>query len=79
MGLRHRCAIPREHAAITLNGKLWDCAAPAALVLEAGGTLTDLQGRSIFPFDLTNYSGAQVPFLAAGPRAHEQILRELRG
>jgi myo-inositol-1(or 4)-monophosphatase len=67
------------HGAITLNGKLWDCAAPAALVLEAGGILTDLQGRPIFPFDLTNYSGAHVPFLAAGPRAHEQILRELRG
>jgi myo-inositol-1(or 4)-monophosphatase len=66
------------HAALTVNGKLWDCAAPAALVLEAGGLVTDLQGNPIFPFDLRNYAGAKVPFLAAGPAAHPQFLRELR-
>jgi len=25
------------HGAVTVNGKLWDCVAPAAIVLEAGG------------------------------------------
>jgi myo-inositol-1(or 4)-monophosphatase len=66
------------YAAITVNGKLWDCVAPAAIVLEAGGTLTDLQGGPIFPFDLRRYEGAKVPFLAAGPAAHAELLREMR-
>lgn len=65
------------HGAITVNGKLWDVAAPAALVLEAGGVITDLKGKPIFPFDLTNYTGAKVPFLAAGPKAHAQLLDEI--
>ena len=66
------------HGAITVNGKLWDVAAPAAIVLEAGGVITDLQGRPIFPFNLSNYQGAKVPFLAAGPNAHAQLLEEVR-
>ncbi|HWB52835.1 MAG TPA: inositol monophosphatase [Tepidisphaeraceae bacterium] len=65
------------HAAITVNGKLWDCAAPAAIVLEAGGKVTDLKGRDIFPFNLREYQGAKVPFLAAGAAAHGEVLREI--
>ena len=66
------------HGALTIHGKLWDCAAPAALVLEAGGVVTNPNGDRIFPFDLRNYAGAKVPFLAAGPAAHAQLLREIR-
>ena len=55
------------HGCFTVNGKLWDIAAPAAVLLEAGAVITDLHGRAIFPFDLSNYQGAKVPFLAAGP------------
>ncbi|MDB5304709.1 MAG: inositol monophosphatase, partial [Phycisphaerales bacterium] len=66
------------HGAVTVNGKLWDIAAPAAIVLEAGGTITDLQGRAVFPFNLTNYQGAKVPYLAAGPAAHPVLLREIQ-
>ena len=66
------------HGAVTVNGKLWDVAAPAALVLEAGGKLTDLQGEPVFPFDLKGYEGGKVPFLAAGPAAHPQLLDELK-
>ena len=65
------------HGAITVNGKLWDCVAPAAILLEAGGVLSDLQGRPIFPYDLRNYAGAKVPYLAAGPTAHGMLLDEL--
>lgn len=64
--------------AVTINGKLWDVAAPAALVLEAGGLVTDLKGHPIFPFNLQNYSGAKIPFLAAGPAAHAELLREIQ-
>ena len=66
------------HGAITVNGKLWDVAAPAAILQEAGAVLTSLRGEAIFPFDLANYKGAKVPFLAAGPKAHEELLREIR-
>lgn len=65
------------HAAITVNGKLWDCVAPAAIVLEAGGMITDLAGAAIFPFDLRHYNGAKVPYVSAGPAAGETILREM--
>jgi fructose-1,6-bisphosphatase/inositol monophosphatase family enzyme len=65
------------HGAVTVNGKLWDAVAPAAVVLEAGGVLTDLRGSAVFPFDLARYQGAKVPFLAAGPAAHATLLREI--
>jgi myo-inositol-1(or 4)-monophosphatase len=65
------------HGAVTLNGKLWDIAASAAVVLEAGGIVTDPQGKPIFPFDLRNYSGDKVPFLAAAPAAHAKLLDEI--
>lgn len=67
------------HGAITMNGKLWDVAAPAALVLEAGGLVTDLKGNSVFPFNARGYEGAKVPFIAAAPAAHPALLREVAG
>jgi myo-inositol-1(or 4)-monophosphatase len=66
------------HGAITLNGKLWDVAAPAAIVIEAGGIVTDPKGQPIFPFDLTGYSGGKVPYLMAGPAAHPELLSDMR-
>ncbi len=66
------------HGAVTVNGKLWDVVAPAAIVLEAGGKLTDLKGRAIFPFELRKYIGAKVPFLAAAPAAQEELLNEIK-
>lgn len=65
------------HAAVTMNGKLWDVAAPAAIVLEAGGAITSPQGQQIFPFNLRNYTGAKVPFVAAAPAAQQTLLREI--
>jgi myo-inositol-1(or 4)-monophosphatase len=65
------------HGAVTVNGKLWDAVAPAAIVLESGGIITDLAGKPIFPFDLRNYQGAKVPFIAAGKTAHATIAAEI--
>lgn len=62
------------HAAITVNGKLWDCVAPAAIVQEAGGVISGLRGEPVFPFDLRNYTGAKVPYLAAGAAAHRRMI-----
>ncbi|HEX4796766.1 MAG TPA: inositol monophosphatase [Humisphaera sp.] len=66
------------HGAVTVNGKLWDVVAPAAVLVEAGGKITDLRGDSIFPFKLTNYQGAKVPYLAAAPSAHATLLRQIQ-
>jgi myo-inositol-1(or 4)-monophosphatase len=66
------------HGAITINGKLWDLVAPAAILLEAGALVSALDGAAIFPFQLRGYQGAKVPFMAAGPMAHDELLREIR-
>jgi myo-inositol-1(or 4)-monophosphatase len=66
------------HGAVTVNGKLWDAAAPAAIVQESGGIFTSLTGEAIFPFNLAKYAGAKVPFLAAGAKAHPELLKEIR-
>jgi len=66
------------HGAVTVNGKLWDIAAPAAILLEAGGQLTDLSGHPIFPYQLQQYQDAKAPFLAAGKAAHAALLEEIR-
>jgi myo-inositol-1(or 4)-monophosphatase len=65
------------HGAVTVNGKLWDVAAPAALVLAAGGRITTMGGKDLFPFDVRGYAGAKVPFLAAGPAAIEELVRQV--
>ncbi|HYE06269.1 MAG TPA: inositol monophosphatase [Planctomycetota bacterium] len=64
--------------AVTINGKLWDIAAAAAIALEAGAVLTDLVGKPVFPLDTARYAGERVPFLVAGPLAHGVLLDDLR-
>lgn len=66
------------HAAVTVNGKLWDAAAANAIVLEAGGEVVSLEGKPVFPFDLRHYAGAKVPFIAAGPKALQELLDFVR-
>ncbi len=66
------------HAAITVNGKIWDCVAPAAFTLAAGGVVTKPDGSALFPFDVTGYAGAKVPFLTSGKQAHAEVVERLR-
>lgn len=63
--------------AVTINGKLWDCIAPAAFTLAAGGVVVGPDGGSLFPYDVTAYRGRKVPFIATTPDAREQFLEEL--
>lgn len=65
------------HASITVNGKLWDIAAAAAIILQAGGKITDLVGKPLFPLALHGYSGAKIPYLAAAPGAGDVFLQHL--
>jgi myo-inositol-1(or 4)-monophosphatase len=53
---------------------LWDVAAGAAILLEAGGVMTDLDGRPLFPPGAAAYRGSPVPFLAGNPAAHAAAL-----
>ena len=65
------------HGAITVNGKLWDCVAPAAFTLAAGGAVTKLDGGDLFPFDVAGYKGRKVPFVTAAPEARAELVREI--
>jgi myo-inositol-1(or 4)-monophosphatase len=55
---------------ISFGGHVWDHAAGVALVRAAGGVVTDVQGEPWTP--------ASDSALAAGPRAHAEILEILR-
>jgi len=67
------------HGAVTLNGKLWDIAASAAIAIEAGAIVTDPMGIPVFPFNLAGYRGDKVPYVMAGPAAHAELVRDMRG
>jgi myo-inositol-1(or 4)-monophosphatase len=58
--------------------KLWDLAAGAIIVEEAGGRVTDHQGKPHFPADLASYRGTPTPFIAANPKLLSELLSELR-
>jgi myo-inositol-1(or 4)-monophosphatase len=57
---------------------LWDVAAGAAILLEAGGRITDPRGRPLFPPAASAYRGAPMPLLAGNPTAHAQALADCR-
>jgi len=63
---------------VTLNGKLWDIAASAAIAIEAGAIVTDPKGDPIFPFNLAGYRGGKVPYVMGGPAAHAELVRDMR-
>jgi len=57
---------------------LWDLAAGAAVLLEAGGSITDPCGRPLFPPAAAAYGGAPMPFLAGNRAAHAEALADCR-
>lgn len=64
-------------AELEVDSKLWDVAAGALQVTEAGGCVTNLQGQPLFPFPLAGYHGQDVGYLAAGRGLHAQLLKML--
>lgn len=58
--------------------KLWDLAAGALLVTEAGGVATSTQGRPLFPRSLAEYDEQDLGFLAAGPGLHAYLLADIQ-
>ena len=58
--------------------KLWDVAAGALLVTEAGGRVTSPTGKSMFPVDPERYEGENIAFLAGGQPLHDELMGSLR-
>ena len=65
-------------AAFSLESKIWDIAAGALQIEESGGVVTDHAGNSLWPADLANYRGDDVPMLAGTPTMHRRLLDSLR-
>jgi myo-inositol-1(or 4)-monophosphatase len=60
--------------AITISAKLWDIAAGALLVEQAGGIVTTFDGRAVFPVDLSHYKTQRFRLLSANPKTHPELL-----
>jgi myo-inositol-1(or 4)-monophosphatase len=64
--------------AVCAENRLWDLAAGALIIQEAGGIVTDLTGRDWFPFNLAGGAGLLTPVVAGTPRTHGPLLDGLR-
>ena len=58
---------------------LWDVAGGAAVLLEAGGRITDLRGQPLFPVDAGGYRGEPLPFVPGNPSSHAAAVAACRG
>jgi myo-inositol-1(or 4)-monophosphatase len=67
----------RLDANVQQQGRLWDYAAAALVLLEAGGKLTDWRGRKVFRKD--RVESAHLGTVATGGRIHGRVLQALRG
>jgi myo-inositol-1(or 4)-monophosphatase len=63
--------------AVIVCPKLWDIAAGALIVEQAGGIVSDWHGRKLFPFDLENYDGKPIKTIAANPKVHSEMVHLL--
>src|SRR5215470_4150423 len=60
------------------RASLWDVAAAAAIIQEAGGIMTTPEGAALFPIDPHAYSGEPIGFLAGDPTGHRGSLEDIR-
>lgn len=57
--------------------KLWDIAAGALIIAEAGGVVTDVSGRACWPADLAGEHGAGCSIMAAGRTVHALLSKRV--
>ncbi len=65
-------------AAFSGECKLWDIAAAAPFINEAGGLATDPIGRELWPIDVVTYGGEDLPVLAGTRTMHTRLVSTLR-
>ena len=65
-------------AAFCKQAKIWDVAAGALLVTEAGGRFTDPLGQERLPFHLAVDPNEDLPVLAAEPNTHARLRESIR-
>ena len=77
----HICSVATGYfdGSFDLYTKLWDIAAAAVILQEAGGRMTHPSGAALFPLssDSSAYQGHDVPFLATNGKIHEECLSTL--
>lgn len=61
--------------AVSASAKLWDIAAGALLIERAGGKMTYLDGKSIFPIDLKQYAGGSFQTLSSNTKLYSTLLQ----
>lgn len=71
-------AAGRLHANVQPQGRIWDIAAPALVVLEAGGQFTDWAGRPIFPLAQLD-PARHHPAITGSPSIVREVVDLLRG
>ena len=59
--------------------KLWDIAAGALLITEAGGTVTDVEGRARWPVDVSQPHGTTCSIMAGSGVIHAMLLKAVKG
>ena len=77
----HICSVATGYfdGSLDFYTKLWDIAAAAVILQEAGGRMTHPSGAPLFPLSLDSsaYQGHNVPFLSTNGRIHEECLSTL--
>jgi myo-inositol-1(or 4)-monophosphatase len=61
--------------ALMCTPKLWDIAAGVMIAQTAGATVTDWEGRNLFPVDLDRYEGQSFRVVAANSKTHPALLK----
>ncbi|MHC5111995.1 MAG: inositol monophosphatase family protein [Planctomycetota bacterium] len=62
------------NASFSRKCKIWDIAAGALLVTEAGGIVTGLKGGSLFPYRYDLDADQNIPVLAGASQTHRRLL-----
>ena len=77
----HICSVATGYfdGSLDFYTKLWDIAAAAVILQEAGGSMTHPSGAPLFPLlsDASAYQGHNVPFLATNGRIHDECVNAL--
>jgi myo-inositol-1(or 4)-monophosphatase len=61
------------------SAKLWDIAAGVILIRQAGGIVTDIYGRDLFPVDMDNYNADYFAILATNKKIHPKAVEIYTG